>query len=175
MLASSFIFGGKGFIRLQKTNIKDEYRHIFFLIQYNSAVCRPLLDWQLLTLDTTFRDWWSTKWAEWPFKKKSHRRSLLAPSPSFPLSDFFSLSSFAPHSTIRTPGTGYVLKFSMDATCFRVGRQTITFPSHFCYHISILPFFRYVSGEVFFSFFNPYPRLHNQCFRNFAFETYQGE
>ena len=31
MLASSFIFGGKGYIRLQKTNIKDEYRPFFFL------------------------------------------------------------------------------------------------------------------------------------------------
>ena len=30
MLASSFIFGGKGFIRSQKTNKKDEYTHIFF-------------------------------------------------------------------------------------------------------------------------------------------------
>ena len=29
MLASSFIFGGKGYIRLQKTNIKDEYRPFF--------------------------------------------------------------------------------------------------------------------------------------------------
>ena len=29
MLASSFIFGDKGYIRLQKTNIKGEYRHIF--------------------------------------------------------------------------------------------------------------------------------------------------
>ena len=49
----------------------------------------------------------------------------------------------APHSTIRTPVIG----------CFRVGRRTITFPSHFCHHISVLPCFRYVCGDVFFSFF----------------------
>ena len=30
-----------------------------------------------------------------------------SPSPSFPLYFFLSLSSFAPHSTIRTPGTDY--------------------------------------------------------------------
>ena len=29
MLANSFIFGGKGYIRLRKRNIKDEYRHIY--------------------------------------------------------------------------------------------------------------------------------------------------
>ena len=35
MLASFFIFGGKRYkiICSQKTNIKDEYRHIFFYIQ----------------------------------------------------------------------------------------------------------------------------------------------
>ena len=27
--------------------------------------------------------------------------------------------------------------------------------------------------SVFFSFFNPCPRWHDQCFRNFAFATYQ--
>ena len=27
------------------------------------------------------------------------------------------------------------------------------FPPHFCYHISVLSCFRYVSGDVFFSFF----------------------
>ena len=43
MLSSSFIFGGKGYIRLQRTNIKDEYSHIFFN-SVNSAVCQPLLD-----------------------------------------------------------------------------------------------------------------------------------
>ena len=30
-------------------------------------------------------------------------------------------------------------KFSMDAKGFCVGRRTITFLSHFCYHISVLP------------------------------------
>ena len=29
MLASSFIFGGKGYIRLQKTNITDDYKPLF--------------------------------------------------------------------------------------------------------------------------------------------------
>ena len=43
MLSSSFIFGGKGYIRLQRTNIKDELRHLYF-ISVNSAVCRHLLD-----------------------------------------------------------------------------------------------------------------------------------
>ena len=46
MLGGTFIFGGKGYkmIRLQKTNIKDEYRHIYFFNSVlNSAVCRPPL------------------------------------------------------------------------------------------------------------------------------------
>ena len=47
MLANSFIFGRKGFIRLQKTNIKDEN-------SVHNAVGCPLLDWQLLTPETTF-------------------------------------------------------------------------------------------------------------------------
>ena len=38
MLASSFIFGGKGYIRLQKTNIKDEYRPFFFKFARHSAM-----------------------------------------------------------------------------------------------------------------------------------------
>ena len=33
-------------------------------------------------------------------------------------------------------------------SCFRIGRRTITFRSHFCYHISVLPCFRYVCGDV---------------------------
>ena len=46
----------KAYIRLQKTNIKDEYRHIYFFNSVlNIAVCRPpLVDWQLLTPETTF-------------------------------------------------------------------------------------------------------------------------
>ena len=47
MLANSFILGRKGFIRLQKTNIKDEN-------SVHNAVGCPLLDWQLLTPETTF-------------------------------------------------------------------------------------------------------------------------
>ena len=39
-------------------------------------------------------------------------KNLLSPSPSFP-PYFFSLSSFAPHSTIRTPGTGYKYRHSL--------------------------------------------------------------
>ena len=58
MLASCFIFGSKGFIRLQKTNIKDEHGHIYIYIYIfnpvNSAVCPPLLDSKLLTPETTF-------------------------------------------------------------------------------------------------------------------------
>ena len=33
ILANSFIFGSKGYIRLRKRNMKEEYRHIFFKIQ----------------------------------------------------------------------------------------------------------------------------------------------
>ena len=32
-------------------------------------------------------------------------------------------------------------------------KRTIMFPPHFCYHISVLSRFRYVSGDVFFLFF----------------------
>ena len=32
-------------------------------------------------------------------------------------------------------------------------KRTIMFPPHFCYHISVLSCFRYVSGDAFFSFF----------------------
>ena len=46
------------------------------------------------------------------------------------------------------------------------------FPPHFCYRISVLSCFRYVSGDVFFSsFFNPCSISHDQCFRNFALRT----
>ena len=56
-------------------------------------------------------------------------------------------------ATLHYPNTwNRVCKFSMDATCFRVGRRTITFPSHFCYHFSVLLCFRYVSGDIFFFF-----------------------
>ena len=41
MLASSFIFGGKGYIRLQKTNIKDEYRPFFFKFARHSTMIYP--------------------------------------------------------------------------------------------------------------------------------------
>ena len=45
-------------------------------------------------------------------------------------------------------------------------KRTIMFPPHFCYHISVLCWFRYVSGDV---FLNPCPRSRDKCFRNFAF------
>jgi len=38
MLASSFIFGGKGYIRLQKTNIKDEYRPLFKFAPHSTMI-----------------------------------------------------------------------------------------------------------------------------------------
>ena len=41
----------------------------------------------------------------------------------------------------------------MDATCVRVGRRTITFPSHFCYHISVLPCFRRLQNSPYFCVF----------------------
>ena len=45
-------------------------------------------------------------------------------------------------------------------------KRTIMFPPHFCYHISVLCWFRYVSGDV---LLNPCPRSRDKCFRNFAF------
>ena len=173
MLASSFIFGGKGFIRLQKTNIKDEYRHIFFFNSVKSAVCGPLLDWQLLTPETTF-GLLVDKVGGMTFWKQISQAFLTLSFSLFSLSDFFSLSSFAPHSTIRTPGTGYVsFPWTRHVSASEGERSRFR-------HISVItfPFFLVsVTFAVtwFFLFFNPCPRSHDQCFRNFAFATYQGE
>ena len=158
MLASSFIFGGKGFIRSQKTNIKDEYRHIFF--KFSKQCGLSPVAW-LTTFNTgNYVRITSRQSGRNDLLNKSHRRSLLSPSPSFPPSDFFSLSSFAPHSTIRTPGIGYVSASKAN------DQVSVTFLSpHF--RSSLFPFFYF--------FFNPCPRSHDQCFRNFAFATYQGE
>ena len=76
----------------------------FQLSSVNSAVCRPLLDWQLLTPETKF-GLLTDKVGGMTFWKQI--------SQAFPLLPFSLLSSlffpafFAPHSTIRTPGTGF--------------------------------------------------------------------
>ena len=69
------------------------------------------------------------------------------PLPLFHLQIFHALFLRA---TLHYPNArNRLCKFSMDATCFRVRRRTITFPSHFCYHISVLPCSRYVSSFFF--------------------------
>ena len=80
---------------------------ISFFNSVKSAVCRPLLDWQLLTPETTF-GLLVDKVGGMTFWKQISQAFLTLSFSLFSLSDFFSLSSFAPHSTIRTPGTGYV-------------------------------------------------------------------
>ena len=77
----------------------------FQLSSVNSAVCRPLLDWQLLKPETKFGLLTDKVGGMTSWKQISQAFPLL-PSPSFP-PYFFPLSYFAPHSTIRTPGTGF--------------------------------------------------------------------
>ena len=55
----------------------------------------------------------------------------------------------------------------MDATCVRVGRRTITFPSHFCYHTSVLPCFRRLQNSSYFCVFK-YARAVKQKVGNKA-------
>ena len=173
MLASSFIFGDKGFIRLQKTNIKDEYRHIFFKFSKQCDYHRSLLDWQRLTPETTF-GLLVDKVGGMTFWKQISQAFLTLSLTLFSTFRFF-LALLLRATLHYLNAWNRLFKFSMDATCFCVGRRTITFPSHLCYHISVLPCFRYVSVTYFFLFFNPCPRSHDHCFRNFAFATYQGE
>ena len=79
---------------------------IFLLMEHWSLLL------SLLSLFQEFRSWGQRK-EMWAGKKKQQQRgggvavraSLLSSSPLFP-PDFFPLFSFAPHSTIRTPGTG---------------------------------------------------------------------
>ena len=59
LLAISFIFKGvKGYVRLQKTKIKDFILNTYIFFKNKSSesgVCRPLLDWQLLTPENKVR------------------------------------------------------------------------------------------------------------------------
>ena len=120
---------------------------ISFFNSVKSAVCRPLLDWQLLTPETTF-GLLVDKVGGMTFWKQISQAFLTLSLSLFSTFRFF-LALFL-RATLHYPNTwNRVCKFSMDATCFRVGRRTITFPSHFCHHISVLPCFRYVCGDVF--------------------------
>ena len=104
-------------------------------------------DWQLLTPETTFgllvdKVDGMTFW-------KQISQAFLPLSLSL-FSNLFFLALFLRAALHYRNAWNTLCKFSMDATGFCVGRRTITFPSHFCYHISVLPCFRYVSGDVFF-------------------------
>ena len=124
---------------------------ISFFNSVNSAVCHPLLDWQLLTPESTF-GLLVDKVGGMTFWKQISQAFLTLSFSLFSTFRFF-LTLFL-RATLHYPNAwNRLCKFSMDATCFRVGRRTITFPSHFCYHISVLPCFRYASVSVFFSFF----------------------
>ena len=165
MLASSFIFGGKGFIRLQKTNIKDEYLHIFFWIS-KSAVCRPLLDWQLLTPETTF-GLLVDKVGGMTFWKQISQAFLTLSFSLFSTFRFFSHSFPSRHTPLSER-----LEQAMFPRRKANDHVSVTFlSSHF--RPSLFPL--RLRWRIFSFFLNPCPRSHDQCFRNFAFATYQGE
>ena len=120
---------------------------ISFLNSVNSAVCRPLLDGQLLTPETTF-GLLVDKVGGMTFWKQISQAFITLSFSLFSTFRFF-LALFL-RATLHYPHAwNRLCKFSMDATCFRVGWRTITFPSDFCHHISVLPCFRYVCGDVF--------------------------
>ena len=91
----------------------------------NSAVCRPLLDWQLLTPETTF-GLLVDKMGGMTFWKQISQAFLTLSLSLFSTIRFF-LALFL-RATLHYPN-------AWNRLCFRVGRRTITFPSHFCHHI----------------------------------------
>ena len=149
---------------------------ISFFNSVNSAVCRPLLDWQLLTPETTF-GLLVDKVGGMTFWKQISQAFLTLSLSLFSTFRFFTLSSFAPHSTIRTPGTGYVsFPWTRHVSASEGERSRFRFPGLFLlshFRSSLFP----LRFQFFFSFLNPCPRSHDRdrFFRNFAFAKYQGE
>ena len=146
---------------------------ISFFNSVNSAVCRPLLDWQLLTPETTF-GLLVDKVGGMTFWKQISQAFLTLSLSLFSTFRFFTLSSFAPHFTIRTPGTGYVsFPWTRHVSASEGERSRFRHISAITFPFFLVP----VTFPVFFSFLNPCPRSHDRdrFFRNFAFAKYQGE
>ena len=94
---------------------------ISFFNSVNSAVCRPLLNYFRIT------------------GRQSGRNQISQAFLTLSLSLFNTIRFFLAlflHATLHYPN-------AWNRLCFRVGRRTIKFPSHFCHHISVLPCFRF--------------------------------
>ena len=165
MLASSFIFGGKGFIRLQKTNIKDEYRHTFF--KFSKQCGLSPVAWL-----TTFNTGNYVRITGRQSGRNDLLKTNLTGVPySLPL-PLFHLQIFSRSLPSRHTPLSERLEQAMFPRRKANDHVSVTFlSSHF--RPSLFPL--RLRWRIFFFFFNPCPRSHDQCFRNFAFATYQGE